>query len=441
MLRSPVSRWLRAIAAAALSAALLSAGVAHAASVPVARGGAFGVVGSAKPDIGSKPAATESCSFDPVVSCQSTDPTVALDLYYYGDSSACTFSFTVSWGDSTTQNFVVVDPPDGYKYLASHTYPYAATFPISLTGSVLAGDCTATPGSYQFTLLSYVAMGDSYSAGVGAGDYLTGNKTLVGHDCLQSPHSYPELVDKDLGDDPGYIYDPFVFVACNGATILDFLRAQGPGVPAQLSYIDGTDGAASDWVGLVTLTVGGNDADFANVMAYCAVRPSYFPSCQAKFGKIVDADLRTMEVRLADLYTTIKRLPSLAPTARVLVLGYPRFFPNDQAKDCWTGFAGVAPDDVPYLAYFQPSDMKWINASIKRLDDEIRAAAAAAGITYVNAYNAFNGHELCQPNPWLNRVVYYDTSAGIKHLAQTSFHPNAAGQRALAKAAETAIPR
>ena len=193
-------------------------------------------------------------------------------------------------------------------------------------------------------------------------------------------------------------------------------------MPPQLFYLDSGKG----WVGLVTLTIGGNDLHFADVMTYCATRTAKDKSCKEKYQKMVDDALATIEVRLFNLYLTIRREPSLARTAKVLVLGYPRFFPNGRKQGAAAGYLN---------SNFEPSDMTWINESIQRLDTYISQAAKATGITYVNTYDALADHELCQPDPWLHGVYLSEA------LAAGSFHPTADGQKAIAKAAEAAMPR
>src|SRR5690242_9769481 len=96
------------------------------------------------------------------------------------------------------------------------------------------------------TATAYVALGDSYAAGVGAGGYLAS-----GTDCLRSSRAYPALWAA------AHAPSSFDFTACNHARTGDVLAGQlGPLSPR---------------TGLVTLTVGGSDAGFVRVMATCAL--------------------------------------------------------------------------------------------------------------------------------------------------------------------------
>src|SRR5262249_9218810 len=117
----------------------------------------------------------------------------------------------------------------------------------AVVGAVLAFAGTAgvmsTPAQAA-TGQEYVALGDSYASGVGTGYYDSGSG-----DCKRSPADYPALwaaahADYTLKD-----------VSCSGATIADVRDKQ-------LSALGtGTD--------LVTLTVGGNDAQFSSVVQAC----------------------------------------------------------------------------------------------------------------------------------------------------------------------------
>jgi hypothetical protein len=82
-------------------------------------------------------------------------------------------------------------------------------------------------------------------------------------------------------------------------------------------------------VGLVTLTIGGNDAGFGDVMAYCARRTTLEQSCEAHSKAEVaeaingGAGMLPLEARLQALYTKIKDVTNiggqspLAPGARI----------------------------------------------------------------------------------------------------------------------------
>jgi lysophospholipase L1-like esterase len=430
--RAARSAVLVATTCAALTAGTITGSAAQAQLNPLAG------AGSVAARVVSASTATEltgPCEYkNGVQACDSVNAQIKSYLFYHGDVSGCTFSWRVVWGDGSKATTVTqTSPSDGYVFLTSHKYnpEVRKTYTFSLTGTVTAGSCVVTDGSETFTLLSYVALGDSYSSGTGADDYLRGTGFSFqdgGNECLRSQHSYSELVDKSLGNtSPNSSHsETFVFRACNGAVIRDFSHAQitddRKKVQAQLSSLR----KPARSVGLVTFTIGGNDTMFAPVMNYCAQRTKKDKSCKAKWSKTVDAALASIEPRLVSLYKSVKGSAALAKGAKILVLGYPRFFPQHQSRQCPTG--------DPFH-HFLVSDMAWINTEIQRLDTKIEHAAHTAKITYVSDVGAFSGHELCDKKPYLNSVVIIPLAAKFVE----SYHPKAQGQKVFAELIEKAL--
>ena len=97
--------------------------------------------------------------------------------------------------------------------------------------------------------VAYVALGDSYSSGVGAGSYIGSSGS-----CDQSTNAYPALWD--AANQPA----SYVSEACSGATTATVLSSQ-------LS-------ALSSATTLVSITVGGNDVGFSSVMETCVLLPT-----------------------------------------------------------------------------------------------------------------------------------------------------------------------
>src|ERR1700737_1237361 len=90
----------------------------------------------------------------------------------------------------------------------------------------------------------YVALGDSYSSGVGTRTYYND-----GTSCQRSPYAYGPKIAAARG----YALN---FQACSGAKTTDVNSNQlGP---------------LNSSTNLVTITIGGNDAGFSNVIVNCA---------------------------------------------------------------------------------------------------------------------------------------------------------------------------
>jgi hypothetical protein len=304
----------------------------------------------------------------------------------------------------------VVCPASG-QCVAIGYYTDSSGQPQSMI-AMQAGSATSPPPT-PFTG-TYVALGDSYSSGEGDPPYLSGTNNGT-DECHRSALSYSFDVSLGLG----FYGSNFSFHACSGALIQDFLKKNKDNQePPQLQWLNAS-------TRLVTLTIGGNNADFAEVMADCVLDAD----CQTGWQYFVDHDITAMSsnlpsnpVSLEQLYLKIKKA---APNAKVLIVGYPRLFPTKPPLLCLTGFL---------MRTFNVLQMKWINSKIEQLDNVIAAAARQAGVTYVDTYSAFSGHELCTGDPYVNSVL---TSRQL-HILVGSFHPNTSGNAALDNLVEAA---
>jgi lysophospholipase L1-like esterase len=219
--------------------------------------------------------------------------------------------------------------------------------------------------------VSYVALGDSYSSGVGAGS--------AGGTCSQSPNAYPRLWAKAAR------VAKFTFAACAGATTADVLKSQ-------LS-------ALSPATTLVSLTIGGNDVGFGSVMQSCVFGTT--SSCESAVAAGEKTARTTLPGRLDAVLAGIH---SHAPGAQVVLLDYPDFY--DTSASFCLGLSGA--------------DHQALDQGINQLDGVLRAAAAGGGARFADVRSRFAGHELCDNAGWLNSVTL---------PVGDSYHPTAAGHR------------
>ncbi len=246
-----------------------------------------------------------------------------------------------------------------------------------------------------------LALGDSFSSGQGAGSYDPGTNG-GGNTCFRSPRAWPQ----ELATRLHLVALPSL--ACSGAVIHDVTTGQ-------LGRISGDPG-------VVTISIGGNDVGFANVIKSCLLG-----DCVAKYhrpsGDRLEAEIADVAGRLPSFYRSIR---DAAPRARVVVLGYPRLFPSREdwrsAGDCLMR-RQISGDEVEYL-----------NALTPALNAAIAGAAKDAGVDFVDATEAFNGRELlCSGETF--RETYLRPLQDRLSLVPASFHPNAAGHARLADVA------
>jgi lysophospholipase L1-like esterase len=227
--------------------------------------------------------------------------------------------------------------------------------------------------------VNYVALGDSYSSGVGTGVY-----DPASGDCARSPLSYPALWTAEH-------HPPrFGFAACSGATTDDVLASQIPALQVE------TD--------LVTITIGGNDAGFAPVLETC----TFAQSDNTCIGAVdaAEAYVRTvLPGRLTRTYTTIRRA---APRARVVVLGYPRLF--DLAPSCSDP---LVPNLTRRRKLNEGSDV--LNTIIQKM------VSQQPGFSFADVRGQFGGHGVCAADPWINGP---SVPSSIR-----PYHPNQTGYR------------
>ncbi len=86
--------------------------------------------------------------------CRSSDATVILEAQNNGDTSGCTFSDEISWGDGSEQTVQLQGADNVPEVVASHTYEQLGGYGISDAVTVVSGDCTATDGEYTFAYVT-----------------------------------------------------------------------------------------------------------------------------------------------------------------------------------------------------------------------------------------------------------------------------------------------
>jgi lysophospholipase L1-like esterase/chitodextrinase len=282
-------------------------------------------------------------------------------------------------------------------------------------------------------LTKYVALGDSFQSGEGAYDYFPETDTDT-NKCHRSPHAYPQrLIDRGL---VGNL--ELSFWACSGAVIEDLkLHTSTSGAP----WSDGADGkSAFDRLDhstkLVTIGIGGNDMKFGDTLKQClkGAAEDIFDnglfdlfddySCEQMLRADVQENLRNLTApdpttRLTKLEAVYDEIRQRAPFARVLVVGYPRFYVEGGGSNDGT-------DD--FCAGVRIADQRWMNSSIRTFDAAIGEAAARLGMQYVDLYDVPAGHELCggMSHQFLNGI---ELQTEMPPADPGTYHPTAFGHQ------------
>jgi hypothetical protein len=251
---------------------------------------------------------------------------------------------------------------------------------VTFSSSLLLGALLALTGTgvahadQSLQSADYVALGDSYSSGVGAGSY-----DSASGDCKRSTRAYPALWA--AANSPS----SFAFTACSGARTGDVTASQlGP-------LNSSTD--------LVSISIGGNDAGFADVMTTCVLQSE--STCLSRIATARSYVDTTLPGKLDSVYSAIS---AKAPSAQVVVLGYPRFYKLDGS--CIAGLS--------------ETERAAINGAADYLNAATAKRAADHGFTFGDVTSTFTGHEICSGSAWLHSVNWLNIGE--------SYHPTAAGQ-------------
>jgi lysophospholipase L1-like esterase len=253
------------------------------------------------------------------------------------------------------------------------------------------------PSSSAAEPLTYVALGDSYSAASG----VLPPDPSAPPQCLRSTANYPHVIAGATG---AQLTD----VTCGGAETNDYFEPQYDGVTPQLDAV----GADAD---LVTMTIGGNDSGvFINSILRCGAAglstAGQGSPCKDRYGsEFVDTIRSTTYPALVEALQAVR---TAAPDAEVAILGYPWILP--ERGGCFDRMP-VAEGDVPYLRNVQAV-----------LNDAVRRAATATGATYVDMNRVSEGHDACQPIGvrWVEPVLQGTNAVVV--------HPNALGEQQMA---------
>jgi lysophospholipase L1-like esterase len=270
------------------------------------------------------------------------------------------------------------DRREGSKIMRKFTGRLVA-LAVAVT-ALVAGSISAPAAAHESEPLNYVALGDSYTAGIGAGPVAPSE---LGTECYQAlPPGYVDVLN-DLPD---------VELAANAACA-GWTAAMVP-LQVEVASAAGRLDAETD---LVTITAGGNDVGFQGILEAC-LKPSLLDDCK-RAVKAGEATARTAVLTaLTNAYAAIR---AKAPNATIVALGYPNLFSPEFGDQ----------------TYITDEAARVFNKGTDTLNKVIRKAARQVpGTVYVDVTDEFDGHGIGSPDSW----ILLDGSSA-------SFHPNATG--------------
>uniref|UniRef100_A0AAU2GRV6 SGNH/GDSL hydrolase family protein n=2 Tax=Streptomyces TaxID=1883 RepID=A0AAU2GRV6_9ACTN len=319
------------------------------------------------------------------------------------------------------------------------------------------------PGKPQHIV---AVLGDSYTSGEGAGDYLPESNADHGEKgwnaCRRSKNAWSRKLQlPGTSASLGTLADTWNpqaelgFVACSGAMTQNV--GDRPFLPDRQSFGEGqfheinqvNSGVLSQDTTLVMLTLGGNDDNgFADAMLDCS---GIGKNCNdddgflPKYKGIIDNSM------IPNLETVLTDIKSRAGNAQIVLMGYPELL--SRTEKCAGSFYYMMPE-VKALAEL----VNYADAKQRALTDRLRAGGTH--IAYADPVQSFVGHSGCDDPEWINKVVIGPNGDGDFHqgdpvtkagkqcttdwlpeacISRESFHPKSAGTTGYAAVMRTAL--
>ncbi len=315
------------------------------------------------------------------------------------------------------------------------------TVSTQTSGDITYTQYSMTAAGQKRSLLQYLAMGDSYISGEGAYNYRLGTDTERNM-CHQSLVSYPYLLSSS--------FESFADVACSGAEILNIVgnendpahtaqltedgKRVGPTFTeentAKLTYLPGYAAQSifvrSDNPEVITLSVGGNDFGFVDIIQLCANPTKEFwqqvtsastcyDSYEERYGAIWEINEHFLELK--NLYSNLRDTENT--NRRLYVIGYPQIAKVD--GDCGLN------------VHLNADEIRFGSDLISYMNSVIKKAADEAGAYYVDIEDAFVGNRLCEGPGNKSAVNGFTISRTEGPLnIKASYHPNKRGHEMLA---------
>ncbi len=270
-------------------------------------------------------------------------------------------------------------------------------------------------------VVPYVALGDSYSSGEGAGRY---DKTRDKQEalCHRSAGAWPRLLAArsaklSLANAPRLKLQKLA--ACSGAESPALLKDGYRNQVAQKDEL-GLAGAR-----FVTLTIGGNDVGFGPTLRKCFIS-SCLSDRKQQFSE-ARARVQSLATRLPKIYEAIAG--ELVDRQRLVVVGYPDLFPEDNETCGW----------------LSDTELRRLNILEQDLEQALQRATTAADVRYVSVFFTTAGHQMCTRDSRFVDISGRRVTSRLlgtlvgQHKLQELGHPRTSAQQTIADTVATAL--
>ncbi|KAJ1338606.1 Alpha-galactosyl-binding fungal lectin [Microdochium nivale] len=227
-----------------------------------------------------------------------------------------------------------------------------------MAGSEAFTKATVDPADMSW-IKRWAAIGDSYTAGIGAGLHL--GRAYHGLDdwiCSRYDQSYPMVVNNDLGSS----VTNFQYLACSGA------RTDG-------IYKQVTEKLTGD-LNMVMMTAGGNDLCLASMINKCVILPyGSMDMCNAVIAKAIENIGTILKPNIKMVLLALN--DKMADNSVVVVNGYAQFWNTENEEYCTKKQAWAKPALLTrhWLASPNPLDValrKRLNSLVIGINNAIK---------------------------------------------------------------------
>ena len=298
----------------------------------------------------------------------------------------------------------------------------AVMFSCFVLSFCLLGMKAAASGNVDPVIV--VSLGDSYSSGEGIEpffgqekeweekksdkDWLAHRSMLSWPSQLVIPGIEGKMADYRSTDLTGDSPCKWYFVASSGAVAQDITSQQQRkmtrtyagwlcwkvahvSMPRQITVFDSIEGD----VDYVTMTIGGNDVDFAKIITTCVTKSTYLGSktLEKKLEELWD-NFDTTESKIKKVYTDVQS--AAGPQAEIIVAGYPKLL-----EKTGKGF------------FISKDEAEKVNSNVTMFNqrlNELVAQCANEGLNihFVDVEAEFDkdgGHQAYCNDPWINEIM------------------------------------
>lgn len=360
--------------------------------------------------------------------------------------------------DGWHQQFYLAPNERSFSYMLS-SYPYTSNYQTARNVTVSVNNTHAG--------IDYLALGDSYTSGEGdieknaqGTNFYLPLTDLGGDVCHVSSRSYPFLLRDYWGIDEANMKS----VACSGAQVVQDYYRPLAGYNGQNNRLLGRDNIQSiqqnaierfipgrvpqlEFVkkyqpAVITLTGGGNDVGFVDVLKYCSVGAPL--DQDATLSEIISEGLygvatcsfaqkgsdaqKILNTSIASQYqyTTrlIKSIKQTSPETQIYIIGYPSFI-SEGAAACGNSLELDSQERAMFQYY------------LRSLNQQLAQAASDENVSFVDIEDSLKGGRLCEGSEYVTGATDILLSGGA--AINNMFHPNAKGHQMIAAAIESAL--